>query len=116
MGLEFLADFYEASRRHRPDNVEALAELGHVYTRLGRYQEGLGVDRVLVGLVPSNPTAHYNLACSLALCGQTVEALDALDEAVQHGYQDGAHLAADDDLATLRDEPRFRALVERLSA
>jgi Flp pilus assembly protein TadD len=114
-GLEFLAEFLEIARRHRPENVEALAELGHVYTRLGRYEDGLAVDRLLVGLVPDHPTVHYNLACSLALCGRAAEALDHLETAVRLGYRDGEHLARDEDLRSLRPEPRFRALLAELA-
>lgn len=116
LGLDFLAEFLEISTRHRPENVDALAELGHVYTRLGRLAEGLEIDRRLVRLVPDNPTVHYNLACSLALCGALHPALDALEAAVGLGYADAGFLLEDEDLRGLRGEPRFTALVERLQA
>lgn len=116
LGLEFQARFHEIALRHRGDDPEILAELGHALTRLGRYREGLEVDHRLVRCEPENPTVHYNLACSLCLCGQRAEALDALERSVELGYDDAAHLVADDDLAALRDEPRFAALVERLRA
>jgi tetratricopeptide (TPR) repeat protein len=114
IGAEFLADFLEIALRHRPEDVDVLGELGLVYTRLGRYAAGLDVDRRLVRLAPQNPTAHYNLACSLALCGEASAALDALETAVTFGYDDGPHLAADDDLASLRTEPRFLKLLAKL--
>ena len=114
LGLEFLARFYAAETRRRPRNVAALAELGHVLTQLERYEDGLAVDRQLARLVPDNPTARYNLACSLALVGLAEEALDELDRAVDLGYDDVEHLVADTDLASLHEERRFRALVERL--
>jgi tetratricopeptide (TPR) repeat protein len=115
-GLDFLAEFLAIELEHRPENVDALAELGHVYTRLGRLQEGLAVDRRLVRLLPENPTVHYNLACSLSLLGKGDLALAALEDAVQRGYDDGPHLAQDEDLAALRDDPRFQALIARLGA
>lgn len=115
VGLQFMAEFLEVARRQHPEDLETLAELGHVYTRLGRYAEGLDVDRLLVQLVPDNATAHYNLACSLALCGEAPRAILSLEAAVRLGYDDAAHLAADEDLRSLRDEPRFRALLARLS-
>lgn len=114
IGAEFLADFLEVALRHRPDDVDVLGELGLVYTRLGRYSDGLAVDRRLVRLAPENPTAHYNLACSLALCGESAAALDALEAAVGFGYDDGPHLAADEDLASLRPQARFARLLEQL--
>lgn len=115
LGLAFMAEFLETAVRHTPENVDALAELGHVYTRLGRFVEGLEVDRRLVGLVPSNPTVHYNLACSLALSGLTDPALASLEEAVQLGYTDGEFMTGDEDLKTLWGTPRFEALVARLA-
>jgi Flp pilus assembly protein TadD len=109
-----MAEFLETAVRHRPDNVEALAELGHVYTRLGRLEEGLEVDRLLVSLVPDNPTVHYNLACSLALAGRPKDALDSLETAVGLGYSDAGFLLEDSDLTSLRAEPRFTDLVRKI--
>jgi len=113
-GLEFLADFYGAEARRRPRNVAALTELGQVLTQLGRYEEGLRVDRELTRLLPEDPTSHYNLACSLALLGETEKACDALERAVELGYDDLEHLLADGDLGSLRDAPRFARLVARI--
>jgi Flp pilus assembly protein TadD len=116
IGLEFLADFLARAARHRPDDVEVLAELASTLTRLGRYQEGLGLDRRLVELLPEDATVRYNLACSLALCQASAAALLELERAVELGYADAEHLLADEDLRSLRSEPNFVALVERLRA
>lgn len=113
-GLEFMAEFLSVEARRNPANVESLAELGHALTRLGRHEEGLAVDQRLVRLAPDNSTVHYNLACSLALLERTDEALDALERAVELGYDDAEHLVQDQDLAALRGEPRFEELVRRL--
>lgn len=113
-GLEFLAEFYSAALRHRPENLEALAELAHAYTRLGRIDQGLAIDRRLVELEPDNPTVHYNLACSLALAGESGKALDALERAAELGYTDAEFLSGDDDLKSVRSDARFARLLERL--
>jgi hypothetical protein len=114
LGLEFSAEFHSIARKHRPDDLEVLAELGHAFTRLGRISEGLEIDRRLVVLAPENPTVHYNLACSLALAGSGDEALGALEAAVRLGYGDVVHLLRDEDLVSLRELPRFRSLVTSL--
>ena len=116
IGLEFLADFLARAARHRPDDVEVLAELASTLTRLGRYQEGLGLDRRLVELLPEDATVRYNLACSLALCQASAAALLELERAVELGYADAEPLLAVEDLRSLRSEPNFVALVERLRA
>jgi Flp pilus assembly protein TadD len=114
LGLTFLAEFLETAVARRPENVEALAELGHVYTRQGRIDKGLAVDRELVRLWPENPTSHYNLACSLALSGSIEESLDALERTIELGYDDADFLMRDQDLAAVRSHPRFQSLVQML--
>lgn len=116
LGQAFLVEFYEAELTRHPENLQALAELGHLHTLQGNLERGLAIDRRLVRLVPEDPTARYNLACSLALTGRRDEALDCLELAVQLGYDEPAHLLQDEDLASLRGEPRFQTLVARLTA
>ena len=114
LGLDFLADFFAAQVARQPDHVDSLIDLGHVLTRLGRYDDGLRIDRHLVELLPEEPTVHYNLACSLALTGATDSALAALERCIELGYDDPEFLRGDEDLAALHGDPRFDALVERL--
>ena len=116
VGEEFLAAIYSAATDRQPHNVEALAELGHVYTRLGRYQDGLEVDHKLVEFEPLDPNVRYNLACSQALVGLHDEACSSLETAFELGYDDGTHLIEDDDLSSLRGLPRFEALLRRMAA
>jgi len=113
-GQEFLARFLGTALERQPRNLLILGELANILTQLGRYEEGLALDRRLVDEVPRDPLARYNLACSLALLCRLDEALAELENAVELGYDDAEFLRQDDDLANLRDVPRFRALIERL--
>ncbi len=76
LSLEFQAAFLGAESRRHPENLEALSELAHVLTRLGRYAEGLEADERLARAMPENALVQYNLACSLCLSGRHLEALD----------------------------------------
>ena len=58
----------------------------------------------------------YNVGNLYALAGETDRAFAWLDRAVQAGYRDPRWLVADPDLEGIRDDPRFEALLERLSA
>jgi tetratricopeptide (TPR) repeat protein len=55
-------------------------------------------------------TVLYNLACAEAQLGQIDAALRHLGEALRLRPAFAEHAAADDDLAPLRDDPRFVAL------
>ncbi|MDG1491644.1 MAG: hypothetical protein P8M11_01210 [Planctomycetota bacterium] len=115
IGSEFLASIYSEEVRRRPENIDALSELGHVYTRLGQYEDGLAVDLRLVAIAPEDPTARYNLACSQALCGRASAAVDSLRTAVVLGYDDLKFMAEDEDLLALREHPDFQQLLAELS-
>jgi tetratricopeptide (TPR) repeat protein len=62
-----------------------------------------------------NPMPWYNIARARAQLGRNDKALDALERAFEEGYNDngftGQGLQNDNDLATLRTEPRYRKLV-----
>jgi tetratricopeptide (TPR) repeat protein len=110
----FDVGFFESVLRHDPQCVEAIEILGGLYTKLGRIADGLRMDRKLVRLQPSNATAHYNLACSLALSKRNSDALRALKQAVGLGYRDFEWMSHDPDLEGLKESPGFGALVDQL--
>jgi len=113
LGLGFLVDLFEEELRLEPDRLDLLASLGELYTRVGRLADGLRIDRRLTELLPTDPIAHYNLACSLSLIGRVDLAFAALREAVALGYQDFEFLEKDGDLRHLRADPKFQAWFRR---
>jgi predicted esterase len=58
--------------------------------------------------------AWYNLACFRALAGDRKGAIASLRSAVRKGYRDVTAIEADPDLASLREDPAYRAIVEEL--
>lgn len=57
------------------------------------------------------PTAVYNLACLDARKGRADAAFANLDKAIAAGFDDGASLEKDPDLAPLRGKPRWASIV-----
>lgn len=112
LGDEFEARFCERVLAADPGYVEALGLLGNLYTKGGEYAKGLELDLRLLRLRPRSPRAHYNAGCSYALMGRAEDALEELSRAVEFGFRDADHMLADDDLASVREHPRFRELVE----
>ena len=111
---QFEIAFFEAVHRRCPDYVDVVGLLGGLYTKVGRIADGLKMDRKLVKLQPANATAHYNLACSLALSKRKRDALRSLHVAVKLGYRDFDWMAQDPDLEDLKEHPEFRKLLRKL--
>jgi tetratricopeptide (TPR) repeat protein len=111
---QFDIEFYEAVHRRCPSYTEVVGLLGGLYTKVGRIADGLKMDRKLVRLEPDNATAHYNLACSLALCKKRPAALQSLRKAVSLGYDDVDWMLQDPDLEILKTDPEFQTLLGQL--
>ena len=107
----FEIGFYEAVLRVNAGYTDVIEILGGLYTKTGRIADGLKMDRRLVRLQPSNHTAHYNLACSLALSRRKSAALSSLQRAVELGYRDFAWMSQDPDLEILKPHPEFMLLL-----
>jgi Cupin domain len=59
---------------------------------------------------PESPSLFYELACWEAVQGNKEAALDALATALQREPRLREYLETDDDLGSLRDDPRFQEL------
>lgn len=110
----FEIGFYESVLKRDPGYTDVIELLGGLYTKVGRISDGLKMDRKLVRLLPKNPTAHYNLACSLALCKRRTDALRSLKNAIELGYDDVDWMTQDPDLDDLKDHPDFLRLLKKL--
>jgi hypothetical protein len=110
--LDFELEFYGKVLSGVPDFADALRAQACNLTLKGRLQDGLAVDEKLVAVCPTDPTAHYNLACRYALLKQRDKAIVTLRRAVELGYRDFAFMQEDHDLDSIRKDPRFRKLVK----
>jgi predicted Zn-dependent protease len=111
---DFEIRFFESVLRREPNYASVVELLGGLYTRHGRVADGLRMDRKLVKLQPENATAHYNLACSLALSKRKSDALRELQQAVKLGYRDFDWMQQDPDLEGLKHDPQFQSLLQTL--
>lgn len=80
-----------------------------------KFPEAETLLRALAGDIPA-PGVFYNLACVQALDGRTVDALAALGRAIDAGWFDEQHSRKDPDLASLRSDPAWPALMTRMQA
>jgi hypothetical protein len=109
--IDFELEFFGGILERCPDYVDVLRVVGTNMTLKGRYAQGLQIDKRLVQLRPSDPLAHYNLACSYSLLKRSELALKTLRRAVELGYRDFRYMREDRDLDAIRQDPRFRQLL-----
>jgi tetratricopeptide (TPR) repeat protein len=110
--LDFELEFFEGILSRNPDYVDVLRIMGNLLTLKGRYTDGMQIDKRLVGLRPTDPLAHYNLACSYALLKRPEQAIKTLRRAVELGYRDFRYMREDRDLDSIRHDSRFRKLLQ----
>jgi tetratricopeptide (TPR) repeat protein len=109
---DFEIQFFESVLAKSPDYTDVIEILGALYTQTGQFDNGLKMDKQLVKLLPSDPTAHYNLACSLAIKDRKSDAVKMLKKAIELGYRDLDWMREDPDLFELHDCPIFENLLE----
>jgi hypothetical protein len=100
----------------RPGEVFKPGPIESISGFFGRYREqdyegALTILRSGLETNPGNAFILYNVACMEALLGRKDAALEALAEALAAWPKYKELAENDEDLATLRDDPRFRSLV-----
>jgi tetratricopeptide (TPR) repeat protein len=77
------------------------------HLRAGRFDEARRVLQEGLEEKPGSPPILYDLACVEALAGARDRALELLNEAVTADERFRKYAETDDDLASIRDDPRF---------
>lgn len=113
---QFEIQFFESVLKRVPDYVDVIEILGCLYTDVGQIDDGLRMDQMIVKIKPNDSTAHYNLACSLALKGQTTKSLASLEKSIELGYNDLEWLLQDDDIISLRSHEKFKKIINQLKS
>jgi tetratricopeptide (TPR) repeat protein len=100
------AKAYEAITKAQPANNRAWYRLAYSLHAAGKYNEA--VDAYQKIAANNNPTVLYNLACAYAKLNNKDKAFEWLNKAVNAGFSQTAQLTSDTDLASLREDSRFK--------
>jgi tetratricopeptide (TPR) repeat protein len=103
---------YEQVVLRQPQNGDAHYRLGLAQHYLANFDAAIAAFRRDIDLGYMVPAATYNVACAQARQGQIDNALASLRLALERGFEDRALMDGDADLANLRGDPRFAALVK----
>ncbi len=99
----------------KPDETRALYLGATPLHKVGRMEEAQRwIERALF-IDPDDPSLLYNVACFYSLTGDIDKALDCLERANLPGMASTSWVQNDADLDPLRDQPRFKAILETLN-
>jgi hypothetical protein len=104
-------DVFDMPRLH-PQHRQFLQEMVQS-VREGKIEEMEAVARKAIAVFPDDATWHYNLACALAYRADKTESLAMLERAIDLGFRNPKAIEEDNDLKTLKKDPRFKVLIEK---
>jgi tetratricopeptide (TPR) repeat protein len=78
----------------------------------GDYEEAIAKQLVVVEKQPENPIAHFNAGCFAARAGRADEAIEHLRRSVEINDRTKELMATDEDLDSIREDPRFAELAK----
>ena len=99
-------------KAYEPDGWELWAPINPLY-QAGEYGEAADRGRALVEAHPQYTGLLYNLACCESLAGRTDDAISHLGRAIERSTRFRSYAEGDSDFDPIRDEPAFKALIER---
>jgi tetratricopeptide (TPR) repeat protein len=109
-GTTILAVGAPAGEPYSVGRWEPMAGFFDFYTR-GDYEGGIAFLEECLRRDPGYPGALFNLACAESLAGRADDAIEHLREAIGGEPKLRETARDDEDLAPIRDDPRFRELV-----
>ncbi|UGB37213.1 TPR end-of-group domain-containing protein [Frateuria soli] len=98
-----------------PDDARARYMGAASFAALGEKAKAIEWANLALRSSQDEPMVFYNAACTFAVLGEHERAIDLLERAVALGWGDRAWMENDSDLASLRGERRFQALLDSLN-
>lgn len=105
------AGILEAVVKRAPENDQAWQMLGQAYLQAKKVKKARGAYECLLQLKPASPIAFYNIGVTYALQKNPDEAFHWLEKAKKTRKLDMAQAQGDADLANLKTDSRFAALL-----
>ena len=97
-----------------PTNRRALSLTPQALFNDGQIERALEWTNKALKLYPDDASILFNAACFMAKTGRKGEALDYLENVFGRGYGKLDWIEHDPDFDSLREEPRFKALLDKL--
>ena len=99
-----------------PDDYQTLLYGANALAELGERERSLEWAAQVLESDTDDALVLYNIACFYSVADKKDEALQALEKSYTAGLADPEWMEQDSDLDNIRDEVRYKALVERMKA
>ncbi len=97
-----------------PGDTRALYMAANTLAFLDQPEKSFALIQRALALEPDDSMLLYNAACVYALLGMTAEALNCAERAYEVGLTWLGWYENDSNLDSIREEPRFKALIEKM--
>ena len=87
--------------------------MAYAYQSLGEQEQALAAIAKCIEGAPDSAELYYNISGVYGRMGKTEQALDNLRIALEKGCKDLIYIENDTDLAALRDNPQYKALIQQ---
>lgn len=99
---------YESFLRDNPDNGRGWFDLGYALHYSSEHTRAIQAFEQAIHFGYRKPTSLYNIACAHAMMGNRDAAFEWLEKSVDAGFDIGDYISGDQDLDSLRSDPRFK--------
>jgi len=98
-----------------PGDARAWYLGAHAHLELGDRTTALRWNAQATKLGPRDPATLYNAACLFAVMDEVDACFECFHRAIEHGFSNRPWLETDPDLASIRSDPRYPALLESMA-
>jgi len=95
-------------------DADLFLRLGNAFLEKKQYARAITYYKKVLEIDEGETTALYNIACAYARMRKTAESITWLEKAIGRGFRDLSLMLQDADLNSLRKDPRFKKLIEKL--
>jgi tetratricopeptide (TPR) repeat protein len=96
-----------------PNYCSAYKNRGGARSAKGEFEKAIADFDEAIRLEPNFAAVYYNRACCYSLQGKPDQAIESLEQAFRLGYANFELLRKDPELNSIRDDPRFKNLVNK---
>jgi len=99
-----------------PDDVRAVYMKSGSLAGIGENAQALEWSDRALSMDPQEPSVLYNVACNYSLLNEIEKALDCIERAFDKGFGHKEWMERDPDFASIKNHPRFKALMRGFAA